>query len=169
MTRQQTFWMVALLFAIHNAEEALTAARYRPIARAALPEVLGPVLAGVTDPAQLGTLLLVTLIPAVLATWAQNRPGSHHARWAMLLVQGVLLLNVVWHVAVATLVFGGYAPGLATALAVNLPFSVYLFRRAGTEAWVGRRALMAIVPSALLVHGPILARLLFAIGAINRR
>jgi len=31
---------------------------------------------------------------------------------------------------------------------------VYLFPRAGTEAWVGRRALMAIVPSALLVAWP---------------
>jgi hypothetical protein len=78
----------------------------------------------------------------------------------LLLIQATLLLNVVWHVVAAIVLFDGYAPGLATALLLNLPFSVYLIRRAAREHWVSRRARWALLPSALAVHGPILSALL---------
>ena len=54
-----------------------------------------------------------------------------------------MLLNVLWHVATAALVFNGYAPGLLTAILINLPFSVYLLRRAASERWVSRGAMWA--------------------------
>jgi hypothetical protein len=38
-------------------------------------------------------------------------------------------------------VFGGYAPGLVTAVLINLPFSLYLLR-----------AMWALLPGALLMH-----------------
>ena len=44
-----------------------------------------------------------------------------------------MLLNVLAHLLSATMLTRGYAPGLATALLVNLPFSLYLFRRARRE------------------------------------
>jgi hypothetical protein len=59
---------------------------------------------------------------------------------------------VLWHVTAAILLFDGYAPGLLTAVLLNLPFSVYLIGRAGKENWVSRRALWALLPSALLAH-----------------
>lgn len=44
-----------------------------------------------------------------------------------------LLLNVAWHVTAALMLFGGYAPGLVTAVALNLPLSVLVLRRAAAE------------------------------------
>jgi hypothetical protein len=57
-------------------------------------------------------------------------------------------------------VFNGYAPGLLTALLINLPFSLYLLRRATRERWVSHRAMWALLPGALLMHGPLLSALL---------
>jgi hypothetical protein len=47
----------------------------------------------------------------------------------------VLLLNAAWHAGVALFVFHGYAPGLVTAVAVNLPASLAVLRRAVGEHW----------------------------------
>jgi hypothetical protein len=58
--------------------------------------------------------------------------------------------------------FRGYAPGLVTALLLNLPFSLYLLRRAARERWLDRGALWTLAPAALLVHGPMLSALLLA-------
>jgi uncharacterized oligopeptide transporter (OPT) family protein len=86
-------------------------------------------------PAQLWTaLLLVTLVPIFLATWATLRPNAATPLRLLLLVQGALLLNVLWHLGVAIFV-RGYTPGLITAVTVNLPASVYLLRRTVRERW----------------------------------
>ncbi len=124
--------------AAHNAEEAFFFPRYLPLVLARLPEswrsVTGPI-----SLAQMWTVLaLVTLIPFVLATWATLRPEKTAPVWLLLLIQAALLLNAFWHVSIAMFVFEGYAPGVATAVLLNLPGSVYLFRRALREGWLGR-------------------------------
>jgi hypothetical protein len=43
-----------------------------------------------------------------------------------------MLLNVFWHVGVA-IYFRAYAPGVVTAIAINLPVMTYLLHRAITE------------------------------------
>jgi Protein of unknown function with HXXEE motif len=159
-SRLRVLWLVPVLLALHNAEEALFFPRYLPFVLARLPEgwraIAGPVTLGQVGAA----LLLVTLIPFLLAAWASLRPQSTVPVWLLLLMQTTLLLNVLWHVTAAALVFDGYAPGLVTAVLVNLPFSVYLLRRAAREGWVSRRAMWALLPGALLAHGPLLSGLL---------
>jgi hypothetical protein len=87
----------------------------------------------------------------------------------LLLIQTVVLVNVFSHAAVAAFVLHGYAPGVLTALAINLPFSIYLLRRAARENWLSRRALTLLLPSALVVHGPILVGLMILAGIVVRR
>ena len=89
-----------------------------------------------------------------------RRPDSRTALWLLLLIQSAVLLNAVWHVAIAFVLFGGYAPGLVTAVVLNLPFSIHLLRRAFREQWLSRPARWALVPGAILLHGPLLAALL---------
>ena len=86
------------------------------------------------------------------------RPRS--VLWLVLLIQATVLLNVVWHAAAAVVLFGGYAPGVVSALVLNLPFSIYLLRRAARERWLDPRALWAVAPAAIVLHGPLLAALL---------
>jgi hypothetical protein len=97
-----------------------------------------------------------------VAWWAIRRPESLAARWTLLLIQTTLLLNALWHVLTALVLFGGYAPGLVTAVTVNLPFSIYLLRRAAAERWLSPPARWALVPGALVLHGPLLAALILA-------
>ena len=103
---------------------------------------------------------MVTAVALIVAWWSYQRPDSLVALWLVLLIQTTVLLNVVWHVAAAVVLFGGYAPGVATAVLLNLPFSIYLLRRAGRQRWLGPRALWALLPAAIVLHGPLLATLL---------
>ena len=163
MTRREAFWLVAALLAIHDAEEALAFPRYLPLVLARLQSI-----PRVTYQQMLAALAVVTLVPVVVVAWAQARPASRAALWAVLLIQTVMLVNVVSHVAVATFLLRGYGPGLATALALNLPWSIYLLRRARREEWLGRGAFVALLPAALVVHGPLLVGLILLSRHVTR-
>jgi hypothetical protein len=167
--RRAVLWAIAPLLAAHNAEEALTIPRYLPAVRARAPAPLARLADAVTTEGVLVALAAATLVPLAVVAWAVARPRSRAALWAVLLVQATVLLNVASHVASAALVLRGYAPGLATAVAVNLPFSAYLFRRAARERWLGRGALLALVPGALVVHGPLLVGLLLLVARLGTR
>jgi hypothetical protein len=160
LRRSRALWLVPAGMALHNLEEAFFFPRYLPLVLERLPEswraLAGPVMLGQV----LTALVLVTVVPFILATWATLRPNSGIAVWLLLLIQATLLLNVIWHVIAAVLVFDGYAPGLITAVCVNLPVSFYLLRRAAREQWLSRGARWALLPGALLLHGPVLAALL---------
>lgn len=120
--------------ALHNAEEAIASPAYLGAALTRMPDRWQQLSATIT-PAHLWTaLLLVTLVPICLATWATLRPHAATPLRLLLLVQGALLLNILWHLGVAIFV-RGYTPGLITAVTLNLPTSVYLLRRAVRERW----------------------------------
>jgi hypothetical protein len=155
-------WLVPALLALHNAEEAIFFPRYLPFVLARLPSgwqaIAGPVTSGQVWLA----LAAVTAVAFGVAAWAHRKPMSRAALWLLLLIQTTMLVNALWHAAAAVILFGGYAPGLVTALLLNLPLSIYLLNRARKERWLGRRALWSLLPAALLVHGPLLSALLLA-------
>lgn len=162
MRRQPVLWLVPIFLAIHNAEEALFFPRYLPFVLSRLPRGWQALAAPLTTGQVWLALALVTASAFVAAWWADRRPASVVAIWLVLLIQATVLLNALWHAAVAIVLFSGYAPGLVTALLLNLPFSLYLLRRAATERWLGRRGLWALLPGAILLHGPLLAAFLVA-------
>ena len=128
--------------------------------RSRLPESIQASAAGF-DPAAFRTALVwATLIPLAVVIWATWRADSLVARWSALVVQAVVAVNVVSHLTAATLFLRGYSPGLLSALLVNAPVSIYLFRRAAHEQWISARAWRAVLPAALLIHGPGLVGLL---------
>jgi uncharacterized protein with HXXEE motif len=154
MTRRWAIWLLPLVLALHNLEEGTFFPRYVPRVLAHLPaEVrtrVGPV--GLRE---MGLALgLATVIPLGFSLWAAARPGSRTALWLVLAMWATLLLNVAWHVTAALVLFGGYAPGVATAVAINLPVSVLVLRRARTEQWLSRRARWALVPASVAFHVP---------------
>jgi hypothetical protein len=154
MTRPSAIWLLPLVLALHNLEEGVFFPRY-------VPRVLGLLPAGVRDwigPVSLremGVALgLATAIPLGFSVWAAARPASRTALWLVLAMWATLLLNAAWHVAAALVLFGGYAPGVVTAVAVNLPLSVLVLRRATTEQWLSRPARWALAPAAVAFHLP---------------
>ena len=162
MPSRRVLWLVPVFLAVHNAEEALFFPRYLPLVLARLPTGWQAVAAPLTTGQVWSALAVVTGVALAIAWWAHRHPDSRTALWLLLLIQSAVLLNAGWHVAAAVVLFGGYAPGLVTALILNLPFSIYLLRRATREHWLSRPAGWALVPGAVLLHGPLLAALLLA-------
>jgi hypothetical protein len=152
MTRERLLWLVPTLIALHNLEEAVTFPRYLPAVRAFAPDPLRTFLVHVTYSEILLVLTVVTVLPLAATAWATARPTSRPALWLVLTIQMVMLVNALWHVAAAVFLLRGYAPGVVTAVAVNIPFSGYLLRRASAERWLRGMALAGTVPVAVAVH-----------------
>ena len=159
-SRSQLLWLVPVLAAVHNMEEAVAFPRYLPLVLERVPQAWRAIAGPITLGQVWAALGLVTLIPFALAIWTALRPELAAPVWLLLLIQATLLLNVLWHVSAATVLFDGYAPGLVTAVLVNLPFSIYLIWRAAKENWLSPRARWALLPSAVVVHGPVISALL---------
>jgi hypothetical protein len=70
---------------------------------------------------------------------------------SVLFLECVLLVNVGWHI-FAAWVRGGYAPGVITAVMINLPFGVYVLRRAVREQWIPSRTVWQLIAIALVLH-----------------
>jgi hypothetical protein len=166
---RRILWAIPAFLALHNLEEALTFPHFLPHVRDALPEPLQPLAAAVTDDSLRVALLVATAVPLGIVAWARRRPTSRAALWCALLVQSVLALNVASHVVIAAFLLRGYSPGLLTAVAANLPFSIYLLRRAVSEQWLPRYALAWLAPAALVVHGPRLVALVLSTATRVRR
>jgi hypothetical protein len=154
MTRRRAIWLLPLVLVLHNLEEGVFFPRYVPLVLARLPagarDWIGPV--GLREMG--AALALATVIPLGFSLWAAARPASRAALWLVLAMWATLLLNVAWHVAAALVLFGGYAPGVATAIALNLPLSALALRRAVAEQWLSPRAQWALVPAAVAFHLP---------------
>jgi hypothetical protein len=148
---RQLLWCVPLAMALHNLEEAL-GFRWL-LARSALPEAWlrlwerGPG-APSTFYLALGAIALGVLAIALLGNLAN--PRSLGAR-ALLVIQTLMAVNAFWHV-LAALALGGYAPGVATAVALQLPLALILLRRAWRERWMSRRAILLAASIVIVLH-----------------
>jgi hypothetical protein len=160
LSRLQALWLIPAALAIHNTEEAIAFPAYLPLVRGRVPPSIESLMAGVDASSLRVALLWATLIPLLILIWVTWRPESRAARWAALVVQTVVVINVVSHVVVATFIMHGYSPGVLSALLINAPLSVYLFRRARREHWLPTVAWRSLVPAALVIHGPGLFALL---------
>jgi hypothetical protein len=103
-------------------------------------------------------LVMAAVLPLGVLAWAILRP-RHWLLVALLLVDAVLLVNAGWNV-VAALVRGGYVPGVITAVVINLPFGVYVLRRAVRERWIRPRTAWRLIAIALVLHVAALGTLL---------
>jgi hypothetical protein len=160
-------WLVCLFLALHNLEEGVTARAYFPKIDALLDErvpasllALRPTLTGFYI-----ALAGATIFPLVIIAIAATGKPTRSKAYLVAMVQAMLLVNVFIPHVPAAVALGGYAPGVLTAVLVNLPFSIYFFRRSLRESqitWKGLVVAMAIALPALLLS----VRLLYALGEL---
>jgi hypothetical protein len=95
---------------------------------------------------------VVTVVPALIVAWATTGRQSAAKREAVAILVAALLWNVFAPHLPAAMLLGGYAPGVVTAVAINLPFALYFFRRSAHEgALSGRQIRVALVAGLLLL------------------
>lgn len=165
MSRKTLLWLVPVFLTLHNLEEAAVMPAFIEKRNASVPGALREIIPPVTYKQFLIALFVITVIPYLIALFWLSR------RWAAYLLVGfqvVMLINVFAH-ALMALFLRGYAPGLMTALVINLPFSLYLLRRAVNEKWVSKSAVVWMFPAGLLIHGPVLACIMLLSGWIAGR
>ena len=125
------------VFLLHDLEEIFALGPWVRANGAALPAFVRELVPASGAPlvVPIAVIFAVSLAVAIFAIRPQRRRV-----WTMLLllIVAARLANVVTHVAQAA-VFGGYVPGLATALLVVAPFGACLWRRALAEGWMERR------------------------------
>jgi hypothetical protein len=159
-------WLVPVLITVHNCEEALAMPTVLASRNSAIPRFLHGLLPAITYRQFLLALLIVTAVPYGIAWFARrDRDGSGAGMILLLSVQVMMLINVFAHLWMATLI-RGYAPGLLTALALILPFSIYFLHHAAKERWVSRKAWCFILPTGLLLHAIALPLILILCGKI---
>jgi len=152
---------LALVIALHNAEEGITAGEYLPRVREIIERVPALRERGLLPPSLPRlylALIIVTVVPAVVLGWATTGRDSGVKREVVAVIAAALLWNVFLPHVSAMIVLRGYAPGGVTALVVNLPFCLYLFRRSLIEQMLTRTQLTValIVGLFLLVVAPLL-------------
>ena len=163
MKKSTLLWLIPIFFTLHNLEEALTVPRYGNALLAKLPVSIQKIEPVGNAVQYLIALVLVTVPPYLFALAYRYAHKKRLPFYLLLGLQMVVFINVFSHVGMAVLL-RGYAPGLITALLVNLPFSIYLFRRALREGWLTRKNLAVLFPVGLLLHGPGLWALLWLAG-----
>jgi hypothetical protein len=155
VTRGRLLSLVPWVFALHS-EEGATISRVLPGLTARLPAAAREWTAAAVSPVRFQLpLAVITAAVFVLAFTGPLDARGPRRGYVVLVIVATLLLNVVSHTLTAAAI-GGYVPGLATALAANLPFCAYVLHRAWHERWSRPRAIALLAPLAVLVHGPAL-------------
>ncbi|HKX32367.1 MAG TPA: HXXEE domain-containing protein [Blastocatellia bacterium] len=168
MDRRLALWLVPVLTTIHNLEEALLMPALLARRNSSVTGLLQKLIPQITYRQFLIALAITTITPYLIAAGGELRLKDGLAVYLLLIFQCLMLINVPGH-GVMAVIMGGYAPGVVTALALNLPFSIYLLKRTGRERWASRRALRLAFVAGGLLHTPGLTLVILMAGAIDGR
>jgi hypothetical protein len=166
-TKITLLWLILFFFLIHSIEEVLFMRETLDQVRTGMPKFLKVVIPPVSYEQFLISLVIITLLVFCVAYFGHLDRQRGWGVYVMVGLQVVLFLNVFAHL-ISLLVVGSYTAGLATSLAINLPFSIYLFWRLLREQWMRPPTFVLLFPLAAVVHVPILFGFLYISGFISR-
>ena len=155
MSYRTAQWCLFAAFLAHNLEEGATVGAYLPKSQSMLSEYFGvaEMAARVTQAHFAWALVAVSAAGFVFVSLGGWRP------FLPVLLAAVMLVNVLVPHVPAAIALGGYAPGVVTAVLVNLPYSRWFLLRSVKEGQASRRE----VVTALVVAPAVIA---VSIGAV---
>ena len=121
--------LLLLALCLHNAEEWLTFGAYRDRSAATLTALLGRPIVVPSAATFHALLVAATLVGAGVAVGAGVGRASEAKRRLLSVFAFVLLVNIAVPHVPAAMLMGGYAPGVVTAVLINLPISLWALRR----------------------------------------
>jgi len=146
---KRLIWMIPVLIVAHNVEEAVYVLFIG--STFLLPEPLQRLVGNITVPQFMLALSIVTFLSLSLYSLYLMLPEKKIFLRIMFLMQSTMFINVFSHLGGAVITYR-YAPGLATALLLNLPFSVYFATGCIREGLVSKREIIAYLVGAIIVH-----------------
>ena len=158
LSRRAVLAAIGLTLVLHTIEEYVTFPEFLSSSDGGLAKWLHPNKFLHNSHELRIALVIATVLPLAVIAWAILRPRKGWLISALLL-ESILLVNAAWHI-LAAIVRHGYAPGVITAVLVNLPVGVYVLRRAVKERWIGARTAALLIGIALVLHVVALGSLL---------
>jgi hypothetical protein len=155
-SHSKLFWSIPIILSIHNLEEVLTMPQWMP---AHLP-ILSTTIP-FFDHLQFSTtqlyvsLSLVTLIPFVVTFFCLHGERTTKKISILLTLQVIIFWNALIPHISGLLVLGMYNPGTITAVLLNVPFSIYLYKRMQQEEIVSNTTLRDCIFIGLAAYLPI--------------
>lgn len=152
-------WLVAGFALLHNLEEGLTMRAYAPVVRERLSTFAPSSFIAATEDLSwfYAGLLVATILPVLVVLAATTVRPTGGSAWAVVFVQSVFLVNVFLPHLPAAVFLRGYAPGVVTAVAIQLPYSVYFIQRSVRErviSCVGAAlAVVLAIPALIMALG----------------
>lgn len=153
---RRVIWAGPAVFLIHDLEELATIEDWTRLHGDRLPELFRSLLPIGT--AEFGVAVTVLLLVFVAASWLADRAKGDGGRifdFFVLLV-AILGTNALGHVAQAIL-FGGYVPGLFTAVLLGLPYVCWGLLEVTRSGMRSARWLAGAVGVAAVLQGPVAA------------
>ncbi len=149
LSRNAVLALIGATLVLHTAEEYLEFPRFLSAA-GRLPQWL-PRPSLMQNPHGIHVALVIaTVLPLAAITLAILRPHKILLILA-LFIESILLVNAGWHI-FASVITGGYAPGVITAVLINLPFGIYVLQRAVKERWIAARTAWKLMGTAAVLH-----------------
>lgn len=138
MSFHQIIWLVPILFSIHNLEELPSMEKW-------IKQTRLPIHKNITT-FQYGVAVTFLSLLAFFTTWLANNGLKFDVGvYLVLEVQAIILINsIIPHIGM-TIRDRKYNPGVATAILINLPFSIYLLSRAIKENYIDIRELIIMI------------------------
>ncbi len=161
--KKMLFW-IPILFTIHNLEEFLF---FSPPQFKELPFTPPAFILSLQNELSRSTytiaLVLVTALAWVIWSFSLNHKNL---KIFLYVLQATMLLNFFSH-SLSVLFSGRYQMGIVTALLINLPFFILLFRKAAKQGWINQRQTLPILVGAVFFHGPLLFFILWISSLIS--
>lgn len=149
LTFQQLLWLIPLLFALHNLEEA-------PFMERWLKRISLPFRPQMSSREFTLAVIFLTFGVALLVAFTALNPLNQAGVFIMILIQAMMLVNAILPHLAASLWYRLYSPGVLTGTFLQIPFTIYLIHRAMESG---------LLSSSLLILASVLAPLLMPVSA----
>jgi hypothetical protein len=150
---RRVIWAGPAVFLIHDLEELATIEAWTRLHGDRLPEVFRWILPIGT--AEFGVAVGALLLVFIAGSWLADRAKGQRGRAVDFFVLLIALLgtNALGHVGQA-LLFGGYVPGLVTAVLLGLPYACWGLLEVRRSGLRSARWQVAAVGVAAVLQGP---------------
>lgn len=152
-------WALIPVVAAHNFEEWLTFPLFGNVSQTVAAR-LGLSFEPPSWAATQIALVLVTVLPAVVVVWASFGRQGLIKDMVVCGIAGIFFANIFLPHLPLSIAIGGYSPGIVTAIVINLPFCLLLWRSAVRENILSLRhiviagclGLIALIPSIVIAY-----------------
>ncbi|MBP6672251.1 MAG: HXXEE domain-containing protein [Bacteroidetes bacterium] len=149
-------WCIPVLLLVHNLEEALTMPQWILLHQEMLRTAV-PLFRNFTfSTTQLYlSLIQLSVIPVTISAYCIRGELTKRSLMLLMILQSIIFTNALVPHLIGTIILQMYNPGTVTAVAFNIPFTLYLFTRLLREGIIGSKDVRKAMIAGVLLYLPV--------------